>query len=103
MLRSTRKLSQKLLPLSGFLLGFTLFTAPSWADESHAAANPASLAPRPAPEKFWTELPAIAPGGPRAERGTVSLSARNINTTELLVFNPNEPEKPAHLILDGGR
>ena len=103
MLRSTRKLSQKFVPLSALLLGFTLFSAPSWADESHAAANPASLAPRPAPEKFWTDLPAITPGGPRAERGMVSLTPRNISTTELQLFNPNEPAKPVQLILDGGR
>lgn len=59
--------------------------------------------PRPEAESFWTSLPAIAPGGPRAERGKASLTGRNIRSNELLVYNPNEPEKPASLNLEAGR
>lgn len=52
---------------------------------------------------FWSTLPAIVPGGARAERGKASLVAFNIASTDLLVYNPNQPDSPVKQTLEGKR
>lgn len=98
-MRSTRNLAKKCFNNAILLTALCVLSGAVLSQHSEGHGAP----PRPEAEKFWTTLPAIAPGDLRADRGKVSLSGRNIRSAELLVYSPNEPDKPASLNLDAGR